>query len=96
MKEEKRVPRDGKLIIGKTYFVRNPSADSYVGRLVAVIDPFTVALEDASWVAQSGRLHTFVREGKAPNMEIEPVGYVPRARYQSIVEWDHPLFTEAQ
>lgn len=84
------------LIIGNTYFVRNPSADSYVGRLVAIVDPFTVALEDASWVADSGQLHIFVRDGKADNMEIEPVGYVPCARFQSIIFWPHKLFTEAE
>jgi hypothetical protein len=83
------------LVVGKTYFVRNPAADSYVGRLVAVVDPFTVALEDASWVSESGRLSEFVSRGRADGMEIEPVGRVPCARYQSIIEWDHPLFREA-
>ncbi len=83
-----------KLEIGKTYFFRNPAADSYVGRLVQIVDPFTVALETASWVAQSGRLHTFVRDGTAPNMEIEPVGDVI-TRYQSVIWWPHELFTEA-
>lgn len=83
-----------KLEIGKVYFVRNPAADSYVGRLVAVIDPFTLALEEASWVADSGRLSVFVRQGRAPNMEIEPVGRVI-TRYQAIIEWPHQLFTEA-
>lgn len=83
------------LVIGNTYFVRNPAADSYVGRLVAIIDPFTVALEDASWVANSGRLHQFIRDGRAEGMEIEPVGSVPATRYQAIIVWDHPLFMEA-
>jgi hypothetical protein len=83
-----------KLEVGKTYFFRNPAADSYVGRLVEAIDPFTVALEDASWVAQSGRLHVFVRDGRAPEMEIEPVGNV-NTRYQSVIDWPHELFTEA-
>jgi hypothetical protein len=83
------------LVIGQTYYIVNPAADSYVGRLVAIIDPFTVALEDASWVAQSGRRSVFIKEGKAPEMEIEPVGDVPAARYQSIIVWPHELFTEA-
>lgn len=83
------------LVIGQTYYVVNPGADSYVGRLVAIIDPFTVALEDASWVAESGRRHLFIRDGKADGMEIEPVGFVAAARYQSIIRWPHELFTEA-
>lgn len=83
------------LKIGETYFVRDPAADSYVGRLVAIVDPFTVALAGASWVANSGRLHAFVRDGKAEGMEIEPVGFVPCAHFRSIIEWPHKLFTEA-
>mgnify|MGYP001576054387 CR=1 FL=1 len=92
----KQIPHDGKLVIGQNYFIRDPSGDSYVGRLVAELNPFCVALEDASWVSESGRLHIFVRDGRAENMEIEPVGYVPRARYQSIIDWPHKLFTEAE
>lgn len=83
------------LVIGQTYYLVNPSADSYVGRLAAIVDPFTVALEDASWVANSGRRSVFVKEGRSEGMEIEPVGYVAAARYQSIILWEHPLFTEA-
>lgn len=83
------------LVIGNTYFVRDPGADNYVGRLVAIIDPFHVALEDASWVADSGRLHIFVRDGRAEGMEIEPVGRVASASYRSILDWSHKLFDEA-
>lgn len=80
------------LIIGDNYYIDNPGAKSFVGRLVAIIDPFTVSLEEASWVADSGCLSDFVKCGKAANMEIEPVGKAPRVRYQTIIEWPHQLF----
>ena len=84
------------LVIGQIYFVENPQGKSFVGRLTHILDPFTVALEEASWVANSGRYHQFCRTGNGgPNMEIEPCGRVPAARYQSIVDWPHKLFTEA-
>lgn len=82
------------LEIGKNYFVRTNN-DHYVGRLVEIIGPYTLALEDASWVAQSGRLSVFCKEGTAEHMEIEPVGYMPRIHYQAIIEWPHKLFPEA-
>lgn len=82
------------LIAGQNYFVLNNSGMSYVGRLKMVVDPFEVALEDAAWIADTGRLHVFLREGRADNMEVEPVGYVPCARYQSIIEWKHGLFLD--
>lgn len=80
------------LIIGNNYYVDNPGAKSFVGRLTAIIDPFTVSLEDASWVSDSGYLSDFIKNGKANNMEIEPVGNAPRVRYQAIIEWPHELF----
>lgn len=79
------------LVIGQTYFVENPAAKSFVGRLVAIIDPFTVALEDASWVPNTGRYHLFCKGQFDNNTEIEPCGAVPAARYQNIVEWPYPL-----
>jgi len=82
------------LVVGETYFTRNPGADNYVGRLVEIIDPFTVRLEDAAWVAESGRLCEFCRNGKTAQMEIEPVGDCI-TRYQAIIKWPHTLFKEA-
>lgn len=80
---------------GKCYFFRNPSADSYVGRLVQIIDPFTVEIDCAAWIADSGRLHVFLRDGRAEGMEVEPVGNGVITRYQSVIPWEHSLFTEA-
>ena len=65
----------GELIIGQCYFVRGP-ADHWVGKLAAIQGPFSLTLVEAAWVASSGRLHQFIRDGRADNMEIEPVGEI--------------------
>lgn len=83
------------LEIGKNYYVRNPAADNLVGRLVAIIDPFTLELEEAAWIADTGgRTSEFVANGRCEGMEVERPGRVI-TRYQSVVEWNHPCFTES-
>ncbi len=81
-----------KLTIGETYFVQTCTKD-WVGRLVSIDGPYTVTLEEASWVAESGRLHVFVRDGRADSMEIEPVGVVC-CQWVNWIPWPHDLFTE--
>jgi len=81
--------------VGKTYLVRSGSKD-YVGVVVAIPTPFTVVLESASWVAESGRWHEFMRHGRAEGMEIEPCGGGRLGiRWEEWLDWPHPLFTEA-
>jgi hypothetical protein len=59
--------------IGKQYFIRSIPYHA-VGRCVAVIDGFVV-LEDASWVADSGRLYDALTDGieKQDSSELEPI-----------------------
>ena len=95
MKENIMSKKSSELVVGRMYFFRHPGADSYVGRLVAIVNPFEAHIEEASWVANSGRLSEFIKYGKSQGMEIEVVGEVMRVRYQSIVVWDHPPFTES-
>lgn len=80
------------LEVGKTYFVQSCTKD-WVGRLVSIDGPYTVTLEDAAWVALSGRLHAFVRDGQADGMEIEPVGVVC-VQWVNWIPWDHALFKD--
>jgi len=82
-----------KLEIGKCYFVQTCTKD-WVGRLVSIDGPYTLTLVEASWVADSGRFHQFVRDGKTENMEVEPVGAVC-CQWVNWIPWDHPLFTGA-
>ena len=81
------------LVVGQTYFVQTCTKD-WVGRLVSVDGPYSLTLEDASWVAESGRLHVFVRDGRADGMEVEPVGVVA-VQWVNWIPWPHELFTEA-
>ena len=81
------------LKVGATVFVRGNN-DHYVGRITAILPGQVVALEDASWVANSGRLSEFCKNGKAESMEVEPVGRIVQS-WDGIIEWPHKLFTKA-
>ncbi len=81
-----------KLTVGQCYFFQTCTKD-WVGRVVSIDGPYTVVLEEASWVADSGRLHVFVKEGRADNMEIEPVG-IQCIQWLNWGPWLHPLFME--
>ena len=82
-----------KLTIGECYYIRTLT-DHWVGRVVD-IGHFTVTLTDAAWIADSGRLHEFMRRGRADNMEVEPVGTVGGLQYTAWLPWPFPLFKEA-
>lgn len=84
-----------KLNIGDNYFVRT-EGDHWVGRLVSIDGPSTVTLVDLAWVAVSGRLHAFVRDGRADNMEIEPYpdGREQMINFRAITPWPFPLLRE--
>jgi hypothetical protein len=84
------------LEVGQNYFVRTVT-DYWIGRLVSVDAPYTVTLVDLAWVANTGRLHIFVRDGAAPGMEIEPYpdGHEQAIHWLTISPWPHALFREA-
>ncbi len=86
-------PRLLTLEVGETYLVQTCTKD-WVGRLASVDGPYSLTLEGASWVADSGRLHLFVRDGRAQGMEIEPVGVV-LVQWVNVIPWPHTLFEEA-
>ncbi len=82
------------LTAGECYRFTDVTSMIYVGRLVEVTGPHTVILEDAAWVASTGRLHEFIRNGRADNMEVEPVG-VQCVHWAGWGPWDKPLFKDA-
>lgn len=85
------------LTVGQTYYVRTARND-YVGRVLSV-GHHTVTLGEASWVAESGRLHAFLRDGRADGMEVEPIltpGGVIGVQWLDWSPFPHPLFREAQ
>ena len=81
------------LKIGAPVMVHGVS-DDYVGRIVEFLPGRVVRLEQASWVSESGRLHVFVRDGKADGMEIEFIGDHCE-HWVGITHWPHKLFTES-
>lgn len=82
------------LLIGKNVFVRTATY-AYTGRLIAVTDR-DLALEDAAWIADSGRWATTLKNGFGDNAEIEPYpdGHPVVIERTCLIEttlWPHPL-----
>lgn len=82
------------MVVGDCYRVTDVTGMMYVGRLVEVHGPYCWTLADAAWVASTGRLHEFVRDGRAANMEVEPVGEIT-VHWASWGPWKHKPFREA-
>ncbi|MCP5056890.1 MAG: hypothetical protein GY937_09220 [bacterium] len=76
-------------MVGKSFFFRTVTYHQ-VGRVVKVVGNL-VQLEEASWVADSGRFMQAIKEGKLN--EVEPVGsmFVSMAAVVDICPWNHPL-----
>lgn len=79
--------------VGQCYYVRTVT-DHWVGRVVA-IGPHSVALEECSWVADSGRLSEFIAKGETEQMEIEYVGDYT-TKWLGFAPWPHKLFKESK
>jgi len=77
------------LEIGKCYFIRTVTLYQ-VGRVVAVSGQF-VKLEDASWIADTGRFANALKTGEFS--EIEPVGtsYINLGSIIDAFPFDHKL-----
>jgi hypothetical protein len=76
--------------VGKKYFIRTVTMYQ-VGRVANVSDKF-VTLEDAAWVADTGRFTNALKDGKFK--EVEPVTGLYRVSLGSIidfVDWNHSL-----
>jgi hypothetical protein len=74
---------------GECYFIRTVTYH-LVGRVKKVLRDFLV-LEDASWVADSGRFMQAIRDGALS--EVEPVGaaYVNLGSITDAFPWAHEL-----
>lgn len=78
--------------IGKAYFIRTVTLYQ-VGRVVAISGQF-VKLEDASWIADTGRFSDALKNGNFS--EIEPVGesYINLSSIIDAFPWEHKLPSE--
>ena len=84
----------GHLKPGQSVFVRTMTYH-YIGRLLES-DPLTIVLDDASWVADSGRWHTALAEGVLREVEPYPGKVtINRGTVVDISEWLHDLPREA-
>lgn len=79
------------LTVGQNYFIRTIT-HYYTGRLKEVVGQWLV-LDDASWIADTGRFHDFLKDGKCNEYEsfIESV-MVPIASIIDVTIWKHGLF----
>jgi len=76
--------------LGKAYFIRTVTL-YYTGRLVRITDTDLV-LEDAAWIADTGRFFNALKTGVLN--EVEPYvnpAIVPRGGIIDATVWDHPL-----
>jgi hypothetical protein len=82
------------LEVGKAYFIRTVTLYQ-VGRVVAVSGQF-VKLEDASWIADTGRFSAALKSGEFS--EIEPVGtsYINLSSIIDAFPFDHKLPTSVK
>lgn len=81
-------------VLGQNYFVRTIT-DYWVGRCVGVGPNNKIRLAEPAWVAVTGRLNEFMKNGEAPNMEVEPIWQKITVQYLAIIDWPHKLFDEA-
>ena len=77
--------------VGQTYFIRTVTM-YYIGKLVAVY-PQELVLEQAVWIADTGRFHQAVTKGEL--CEVEPFGIgqviIGRGSLIDASIWTHPI-----
>ena len=78
------------LVVGKKYLIRTVTMH-YVGRIASITD-CDIVLEEASWVADTGRFHDCLETGNISELEpfIKPV-IVSRSVIVDATEWSHVL-----
>jgi hypothetical protein len=76
--------------VGKNYFIRTVTM-YYTGRITRISDT-DIVLEDAAWIADTGRFHNALKGGTLNEVEpfINPV-IIPRGVVVDATIWDHEL-----
>ena len=78
------------LEVGKAYLIRTVTMH-YTGRVVAVTDS-DVVLDDAAWIADTGRYANSLASGSLSEVEPYPSRVaVCRGGMIDFAEWNHPL-----
>lgn len=78
-------------IVGKAYLIRTVT-NYLIGRVVCVMET-EIIIEDASWVADTGRYANAIETGVLKEVEPYPDGnvIVGRGSVVDACEWRHPL-----
>jgi hypothetical protein len=86
-------PNAGPWRVGRAYLIRTVTY-FVLGRLTAVYE-HELVLEEASWVADTGRFHECLKTGKLAEVEpfVSPV-IVGRSSVCDSTEWTHALPTK--
>lgn len=75
--------------IGQAYFIRTVTYH-LTGRVTAIVDGFLL-LEDAAWIADSGRFTAAIRDGKLSEVEPVDTAIVSLASITDAFPWAHAL-----
>lgn len=77
--------------IGEKYFIRTATFFQ-LGRLKEICGKWLI-LEDAAWIADTGRFHEFLKDGKCNEYEafVDNV-FIPIDSVIDITIWSHSLF----
>ena len=79
--------------VGKAYLIRTVTM-TQTGRVVKITDT-DIALEDAAWIADTGRFYTALKTGNLEEVEPFPAGcFVGRGAIVDFAPWPHPLPTQ--
>jgi len=83
--------QDSPWVIDRNYLIRTVTM-TLTGRLVFVGE-HELALEDAAWIADTGRFFDALRDGTLSEVEPFPEGrvIVGRGAIVDAAEWSHPL-----
>lgn len=77
--------------IGEKYFIRTATY-FHLGKLKDIQGKWLI-LEQASWIADTGRFYDFLKDGKCNEYEsFQNDVYVPLDSVIDITIWDHELF----
>lgn len=90
MLSKKSVPQKQVWEVGKNYLVR--TVTHYLTGKLEVVTRQELLLSDAAWIADTGRYHDALRDGKFNEVEplIGPV-IISRGAIVDAVVWGHPL-----
>ena len=79
-------------MVGQNW-IMDDGANRWLGVVEAVEFPNLVTLRDVSWVAESGRLSEFLKNGHTDHMEIEYLGPDSEVKVmmRAAIKWPHDL-----